>query len=286
MKGIILAGGYGSRLFPITKSISKQLLPVFDKPMVYYPLSILMLAGIREVLIITTSRDIENFKLLFKNSDNLGLNLSFAIQERPEGLAQAFIIGEKFIGNDNIVLILGDNMFYGSNFPNLLREALKDPFGATLFGFAVRDAKAFGVLEINENNEVISLEEKPDNPKSHFAVTGLYIYDNQVVQFAKAIKPSERGELEITSINNLYLAQKTLKAQLLGRGYSWFDMGNHKSLLEASNFVETIEKRQGYKIACIEEIAWRNKWISKRDLLEISKLYPNKYGEYLREITE
>ena len=286
MKGIILAGGYGSRLFPITKSISKQLLPVFDKPMVYYPLSILMLAGIREVLIITTSRDIENFKLLFKNSDILGLNLSFAIQERPEGLAQAFIIGEKFIGNDNVVLILGDNMFYGSNFPNLLREALKDPFGATLFGFAVRDAKAFGVLEINENNEVISLEEKPENPKSHFAVTGLYIYDNQVVQFAKAIKPSERGELEITSINNLYLAQKTLKAQLLGRGYSWFDMGNHKSLLEASNFVETIEKRQGYKIACIEEIAWRNKWISKRDLLEISKLYPNKYGEYLREITE
>ena len=286
MKGIILAGGHGSRLFPVTKSVSKQLLPVFDKPMIYYPLSVLMLAGIKEILIITTPKDEARFKLIFKDCDKLGLRLSFAVQKKPEGLAQAFIIGEKFIGNDSVVLTLGDNMFYGADFPNLLKEAIFNNAGATIFGFTVKNPTNFGVVEINSKNEVISLEEKPKKPRSNFAITGIYLYDNHVIQIAKDLKPSLRGELEITDINNVYLKKKMLKAKILGRGYSWFDMGTHSSLLEAANFVETIEKLHGYKIACIEEIAWRNNWISSSEIVTISYSFPNKYGEYLREIVK
>ena len=245
-----------------------------------------MLAGIKEILIITTPKDEVNFKLMFKDSDQLGIKLSFAVQKKPEGLAQAFIIGEKFIGKDSVALILGDNMFYGADFPTLLKKALFSNAGATIFGFTVKNPTNFGVVEINDKNEVISLEEKPVNPKSHFAITGLYFYDNQVIQFAKNLKPSKRGELEITDINNLYLKKKMLKAKVLGRGYSWFDMGSHKSLLEASNFVETIETGQGYKIACIEEIAWRNNWVKDNEIIKISYSFPNKYGEYLREIVK
>ena len=281
-KGIILAGGSGTRLYPITKGVSKQLLPIYDKPMVYYPLSVLMLAGIREVLIISTSEDIDGFKRLLGDGAQFGIQLEYAVQPSPDGLAQAFIIGEDFIGNSNVCLVLGDNIFYGQGFTPMLRQAVASQKGATVFGYQVKDPERFGVVEFDEQKRAISLEEKPKQPKSHFAVTGLYFYDNDVIQIAKQVKPSERGELEITTVNQMYLERGDLNVELLGRGFAWLDTGTHASLLEAAQFVETIEKRQGYKVACLEEIALNNGWLSKEQVLEIGQsMNKNDYGQYL-----
>lgn len=281
-KGIILAGGSGTRLYPITKGISKQLLPIYDKPMIYYPLSVLMLAGIREILIITTPEDIESFKRLLGDGSTFGVELSYAIQPSPDGLAQAFIIGEDFIGQSNVCLVLGDNIFYGQGFSAMLKQALARKHGATVFGYQVKDPERFGVVEFNQNKCAISLEEKPKQPKSNFAVTGLYFYDNDVIQIAKQVKPSDRGELEITTVNQMYLERGDLNVELLGRGFAWLDTGTHESLLQAAQFVETIEKRQGYKVACLEEIAFNNGWLTSAKILEIGQsMRKNDYGQYL-----
>ena len=287
MKGIILAGGSGTRLYPLTKSISKQLLPIYDKPMIYYPLSVLMLAGIREVLIISTPVDLPRFQELFGNGDDIGMNFSYIIQPSPDGLAQAFILGQKFIEEDSVALILGDNIYYGQGFTPLLQKSTLQKEGATVFCYKVKDPKRFGIVEFNEENKAISIEEKPKQPKSNFAVTGLYFYDNSVIEIAKNVKPSSRGELEITSINEEYLKRGQLKVEPLGRGFAWLDTGTHDSLMHASNFVQTIEQRQGYKVACIEEIAFRNGWISKKQLITLAQsLKKTGYGQYLLEISE
>lgn len=287
MKGIILAGGSGTRLYPITKGISKQLMPVYDKPMIYYPLSVLMLAGIKDILIITTPEDLNNFQRLLGNGNCFGINLSYQVQLKPEGLAQAFIIGEKFIGNDAVCLALGDNIFYGQNFSPKLKEAAQLIDGATVFGYQVKDPERFGVVEFDANKKALSIEEKPAKPKSNYAVTGLYFYDNNVVSIAKTIIPSERGELEITSINEVYLRNGKLNVELLGRGFTWLDTGTHQSLLEASHFVETIEQHQGFKIACLEEIALYNGWLTKDEVFKIGNEYKkNGYGQYLLSLVK
>ena len=281
-KGIILAGGSGTRLYPITKGVSKQLLPIYDKPMVYYPLSVLMLAGIREVLIISTPEDIDGFKRLLGDGSQFGITFSYAIQPSPDGLAQAFIIGEEFIGQSNVCLVLGDNIFYGQGFTPMLREAIVRKKGATVFGYQVKDPERFGVVEFDDKKCAISLEEKPKQPKSNFAVTGLYFYDNDVIQIAKQVQPSERGELEITTVNQMYLERGDLNVELLGRGFAWLDTGTHESLLEAAHFVETVQNRQGYKVACLEEIAFNNGWLTKEQVLEIGQsMSKNDYGQYL-----
>ncbi|MGI2327676.1 glucose-1-phosphate thymidylyltransferase RfbA [Planococcus sp. YIM B11945] len=287
MKGIILAGGNGTRLYPITKVISKQLLPIHDKPMIFYPMSVLMLAGIKDILIISTPSDLPRYIKLFGDGSDYGINLAYAEQESPDGLAQAFIIGEEFIGDDNVALILGDNIFFGQGFTNMLQEASARPTGATVFGYKVKDPQRFGVVEFDEEQNVLSVEEKPEFPKSNFAITGLYFYDNNVVDIAKNIKPSARGELEITDINKEYLIRNQLKVELLGRGFAWLDTGTHESLMEASNFIETVEKRQGFKVACLEEIAFRMGYIDKWKLLELAKpLIKSDYGQYLVDIAE
>jgi glucose-1-phosphate thymidylyltransferase len=287
MKGIILAGGSGTRLFPLTLVTSKQLLPVYDKPMIYYPLSVLMLAGIRDILIISTPVDLPNFKRLLGDGSQFGINLSYAEQPSPDGLAQAFIIGEEFIGNDDCALILGDNIFYGNNFGKILKEAVENKGRATVFGYYVDDPERFGVVEFDDDGKVISIEEKPKNPKSNYAVTGLYFYDNRVVEYAKTLKPSARGELEITDLNKLYLEQGDLDVKLLGRGFAWLDTGTMDTLVEAAEFVRMIEKRQGIKIAALEEIAYINKWISKAQLLESANRYgKSPYGQHLTKVAE
>ncbi len=285
MKGIILAGGSGTRLYPLTKSISKQIIPIYDKPMIYYPLSTLMHANITEILIISTPQDISLYERLFGDGKHLGLQISYAVQPSPDGLAQAFIIGEDFIGNDNVCMILGDNLFYGYGLDKMLTEAANLKDGAVVFGYWVKHPKRYGVAEFDNEGNVLSLEEKPENPKSNYAVTGLYFYSNDIVQKAKKLKPSARGELEITDINKIYLAENRLKVKLLGKGMAWLDTGTHESLLDASNFIATIEKRQGLKIACIEEIAYRKKYISKDDLLALAEpLKKNQYGQYMQQI--
>jgi glucose-1-phosphate thymidylyltransferase len=285
MKGIVLAGGAGTRLYPITKSISKQIIPIYDKPMIYYPLSVLMLAGIREILIISTPKDIGLYKDLFESGAHLGLKLEYAEQPSPDGLAQAFIIGEKFIGNDSVCLVLGDNIFYGHGFGGILKESAKMKDGAIVFGYYVNDPQRYGVAEFDKQGKVLSLEEKPVNPKSNYAVTGLYFYSNDVIAKAKGLKPSVRGELEITDLNRLYLNENRLNVQLLSRGMAWLDTGTHESLLQASNFIQTIEDRQGLKIACLEEIAYKNGFITRDQLLELAEpLKKNQYGEYLLRI--
>lgn len=287
MKGIILAGGVGTRLYPITKSVSKHLLPVYDKPMIYYPLSVLMLSGVTDVLIISTSKDINRFKDLFSDGKWLGMHFEYAVQEKPNGLADAFIVGKEFIGNDDVVLVLGDNIFYGQSFTSILMSAVnkieKDK-GAVVFGYYVTKPEAYGVLEFDKENNAIGIEEKPKNPKSHYAIPGLYFYDNSVVEKAASLKPSSRNELEITDLNKMYLKEGTLSVELLGRGMTWFDSGTYDSLLEASNFVSTIQKRQGLYISCIEEIAYNNGWISKEQLLKLASGYSNEYGRYLVDV--
>ena len=287
MKGIILAGGAGTRLHPTTLSISKQILPIYDKPMIYYPLSVLMLSGIREILIISTPRDISLYQDLFNDGSQLGLSISYAIQEHPNGLAEAFLIGESFIGKDRVALILGDNIFFGSGFVQKLRNAVSNHEGATIFGYQVSDPERYGVVEFDEEKNVISIHEKPEKPKSDYAVPGLYFYDNEVVEIAKKIKPSDRGELEITAVNNFYLAKGKLKVELLSRGIAWLDTGTHDSLLDANNFVHAIQKRQSKYVSCIEEIAYRMKFIDKDQLLNLASLYnKNEYGQYLLKIAE
>lgn len=287
MKGIILAGGSGTRLYPMTKSISKQILPIYDKPMIYYPLSVLMLSGIREVLIISTPRDLRCFEELLQDGKELGMSITYKVQEKPNGLAEAFIIGEEFIGKDSVALVLGDNIFFGQAFSPILKEAAKLKKGAKIFGYLVKDPKAYGVVEFDKDRNVISIEEKPENPKSKYAVPGLYFYDNSVIEKAKSIKPSKRGELEITDLNRLYLEEKSLKVNLLGRGFAWLDTGTHKNLLQASNFIETIQERQGNYVACIEEIAYRNGWITKEELIKLAEpLLKTDYGKYLVEVAQ
>jgi len=285
MKGIVLAGGSGTRLYPITKGVSKQLLPVYDKPMIYYPLSVLMLAGIKDILIITTPDDQVSFIRLLGDGSDFGINLSYEVQASPDGLAQAFIIGEEFIGDDSVCLVLGDNLFWGQGFSPMLQKAAEKTTGATVFGYQVQDPERFGVVEFDDNMKVLSLEEKPEQPKSNFAVTGLYFYDNSVVKIAKQVRPSERGELEITSINQAYLEMNLLSVELLGRGFAWLDTGTHETLLDSAMFVETIERRQGYKIACLEEIAFNNGWLNSVQIKELAKpMMKNSYGKYLQNL--
>ena len=289
MKGIILAGGSGTRLYPITKAVSKQILPLYDKPMIYYPLSVLMLSGIREILIISTPRDISCFKELFGDGSWLGLHFEYAVQDKPRGLADAFIVGKDFIKDDDVALVLGDNIFYGQSFTQTLKNAaekIKNQKGAVIFGYYVKDPTAYGVVEFDKDGNVLGIEEKPKEPKSNYAVPGLYFYDNSVVEIASSIKPSSRGEIEITSVNNEYLSRKNLKVELLGRGMAWLDTGTYDGLLEASNFIATIEKRQGMYVSCIEEISYRNGWISKGELLNLAKGYKTDYGRYLEFIAE
>jgi len=286
MKGIILAGGSGTRLYPITRAISKQILPVYDKPMIYYPLSVLMLSGIREVLIISTPRDIPLFRELLGSGDWLGMRFEYEVQEQPRGLADAFIVGERFIGTDRVALVLGDNIFYGQRFTETLKKAGNNKDGATIFGYWVKDPTSYGVVEFDAAGKAISIEEKPVKPKSHYAVPGLYFYDNQVIDIAKNVKPSARGEIEITSVNNEYLAKGQLKVELLGRGMAWLDTGTYDGLLEAANYIETIQKRQGLYVACIEEIAYRNGWIDRVQLLSLAASIKTDYGAYLRFVAE
>ncbi|WP_177528022.1 glucose-1-phosphate thymidylyltransferase RfbA [Treponema sp.] len=289
MKGIILAGGSGTRLYPITKAVSKQILPLYDKPMIYYPMSVLMLSEIKEVLVISTPRDITLFKELFGDGSWLGMKIEYAVQDKPRGLADAFIVGEKFIGNDSVALVLGDNIFYGQSFTSTLKSAVKKvntDGGAVIFGYFVKDPTAYGVVEFDKNGTALGIEEKPAKPKSNYAVPGLYFYDNSVINIAKNVKPSARGEIEITAVNNAYLDEKKLKVELMGRGMAWLDTGTYDGLLEASNFIATIQKRQGMYVSCLEEIAYRNGWINKEQLLELAAGYKTSYGEYLKFIAE
>ncbi len=287
MKGIVLAGGAGTRLHPITRGVSKQLLAIYDKPMIYYPLSVLMLAGIREILVITAPEDQSSFRRLLGDGSRFGIRLSYAVQPKPEGLAQAFLIGREFIGSDSVALVLGDNIFYGANLRTLVRSAAARQNGATVFGYYVSDPERFGVVEFDENGRAVSIEEKPKDPKSHFAVTGLYFYDNDVVKIAGEIEPSPRGELEITSVNNEYLKRGILHVELFKRGYAWLDTGTHESMLDAANFIRTVETRQGLQIACLQEIAWENGWMSRKEILEsVKDMHKTAYGQYLLSMIE